>query len=106
MKKLGFRVESAIMVLVVMEVVAMVNDNNNVFQLCQDTRIQKSNGLTFDQISLLTINTTLETYSGYMVAFAGRKYAVRSPPTFVANSTCTVNGCLSCKRNPNLTLYI
>ncbi|XP_077231203.1 uncharacterized protein LOC143864203 [Tasmannia lanceolata] len=43
-----------------------------------------------DEISLLTINTTNfspATYGGYMVAFAGRKYAARSIPTFVANGT-------------------
>ncbi|GKU95761.1 hypothetical protein SLEP1_g9082 [Rubroshorea leprosula] len=32
----------------------------------------------------------LDSYGGYMVAFAGRKYAARSPPTFVANSTYPV----------------
>ncbi|XP_022729098.1 uncharacterized protein LOC111284607 [Durio zibethinus] len=47
-----------------------------------------------DEISLLTINTSSffpDTYGGYMVAFAGRKYAARSVPAFVANSTYTVN---------------
>ncbi|GKV31956.1 hypothetical protein SLEP1_g40605 [Rubroshorea leprosula] len=46
-----------------------------------------------DEISLLTINTSSfspDSYGGYMVAFAGRKYAARSPPAFVANSTYTV----------------
>ncbi|XP_057505898.1 uncharacterized protein LOC130789193 [Actinidia eriantha] len=46
-----------------------------------------------DEISLLTINTTNfspDSTGGYMVAFAGRKYAARSPPAFVANSTYTV----------------
>ncbi|KAK2655356.1 hypothetical protein Ddye_008408 [Dipteronia dyeriana] len=46
-----------------------------------------------DEISLLTINTSSffpDNYGGYMVAFAGRKYAARSPPAFVANSTYTV----------------
>nr|DAD28984.1 TPA_asm: hypothetical protein HUJ06_030452 [Nelumbo nucifera] len=46
-----------------------------------------------DEISLLTINTTSNFFpdsSGYMVAFAGRKYAARSPPAFVANSTYIV----------------
>lgn len=28
---------------------------------------------------------------GYMVAFAGRKYAARSPPIFVSNSSVTVS---------------
>ncbi|XP_054825790.1 uncharacterized protein LOC129323206 [Prosopis cineraria] len=45
-----------------------------------------------DEISLLTVNSssfTADSY-GYMVAFAGRKYAARSPPAFVANSTYTV----------------
>ncbi|CAN6465140.1 unnamed protein product [Victoria cruziana] len=43
-----------------------------------------------DEISLLTINTSSfspDVYGGYMVAFAGRKYAARSIPTFVANSS-------------------
>ncbi|GAB4857157.1 hypothetical protein Ancab_015067 [Ancistrocladus abbreviatus] len=43
-----------------------------------------------DEISLLTINTSSfspVSYGGYMVAFAGSKYAARSPPAFVANST-------------------
>ncbi|KAK0585460.1 hypothetical protein LWI29_028853 [Acer saccharum] len=46
-----------------------------------------------DEISLLTINTSSfspENFGGYMVAFAGRKYAARSLPAFVANSTYTV----------------
>ncbi|KAA8518445.1 hypothetical protein F0562_015919 [Nyssa sinensis] len=46
-----------------------------------------------DEISLLTINTSNfypDSYGGYMVAFAGRKYAARSPPAFVANSTYIV----------------
>ncbi|KAF3959765.1 hypothetical protein ACB098_08G090800 [Castanea mollissima] len=46
-----------------------------------------------DDISLLTINTSSfspDTYGGYMVAFAGRKYAARSLPAFVANSTYIV----------------
>ncbi|XP_011042566.1 PREDICTED: uncharacterized protein LOC105138225 [Populus euphratica] len=46
-----------------------------------------------DEISLLTINTSSfypENYGGYMVAFAGRKYAARSLPAFVANNTYTV----------------
>ncbi|ESW04499.1 hypothetical protein PHAVU_011G099900 [Phaseolus vulgaris] len=78
-----------------------------------------------DEISLLTINTSSffpDTYGGYMVAFAGRKYAARSPLAFVANSTYTVtsftlvlefqkgrlqnlywkrDGCSSCKGNSN-----
>ncbi|XP_030457950.1 uncharacterized protein LOC115678682 [Syzygium oleosum] len=46
-----------------------------------------------DEISLLTINTSSfspASSGGYMVAFAGRKYAARSLPAFVANSTYTV----------------
>jgi len=78
-----------------------------------------------DEISLLTINTTNfspDSYGGYMVAFAGRKYAARSTPAFVANSTYTVtsftlvlefqkgrlenlywkrDGCSSCSGNSN-----
>ncbi|RDY04824.1 hypothetical protein CR513_11402 [Mucuna pruriens] len=78
-----------------------------------------------DEISLLTINTSSffpDTYGGYMVAFAGRKYAARSPLAFVANSTYIVtsftlvlefqkgrlqnlywkrDGCASCKGKSN-----
>lgn len=46
-----------------------------------------------DEISLLTINTSNffpENIGGYMVAFAGRKHAARSFPSFVANSTYIV----------------
>lgn len=46
-----------------------------------------------DEISLLTINTSTfspDSYGGYMVAFAGQKYAARSPPAFVANGTYIV----------------
>ncbi|OVA07180.1 hypothetical protein BVC80_1289g101 [Macleaya cordata] len=46
-----------------------------------------------DEISLLTINTSdffPDQFGGYMVAFAGRKYAARSRPAFVANITYTV----------------
>ncbi|XP_072986494.1 uncharacterized protein [Typha latifolia] len=48
-----------------------------------------------DEISLLTINTTTGfnpvSAGGYMVAFAGRKYAARSRTTLVGNSTYTVS---------------
>lgn len=78
-----------------------------------------------DEISLLTINTSSfypDSYGGYMVAFAGRKYAARSFPAFVANSTYIVtsftlvlefqrgrlqnlywkrDGCASCSGNSN-----
>lgn len=46
-----------------------------------------------DEISLLTINTSNffpDSVGGYMVAFAGRKYAARSIPAFVANSSYIV----------------
>ncbi|XP_010907712.1 uncharacterized protein [Elaeis guineensis] len=46
-----------------------------------------------DEISLLTVNTTsypAVTNGGFMVAFAGRKYAARSLPAFVSNSSYTV----------------
>ncbi|KAF5750597.1 hypothetical protein HS088_TW03G00936 [Tripterygium wilfordii] len=46
-----------------------------------------------DEISLLTVNSSSfspDSYGGYMVAFAGRKYAARSIPAFVANTTYTV----------------
>ncbi|KAJ6834796.1 uncharacterized protein M6B38_332990 [Iris pallida] len=48
-----------------------------------------------DEISLLTINTTTNpkvTDGGFMVAFAGSKFAARSPPTFVGNSSYVVTG--------------
>lgn len=80
-----------------------------------------------DEISLLTINTSSffpDSYGGYMVAFAGRKYAARSPLSFVANSTYIVtsftlvlefqkgrlqnlywkrDGCSSCKGKSNFS---
>lgn len=46
-----------------------------------------------DEISLLTINTSNNpsvTSGGYMVAFAGKKYAARSLPAFIGNSTYVV----------------
>ncbi|KAL3814187.1 hypothetical protein ACJIZ3_015455 [Penstemon smallii] len=46
-----------------------------------------------DEISLLTINSSTFNPSrdgGYMVAFAGRQYAARSIPIFVADNTHTV----------------
>jgi len=65
-----------------------------------DTRLSLSSGsgaeLTVfrpkvDEISLLTINTfNPRKAGGYMVAFAGRQYAARSVPIFVADDTNTV----------------
>ncbi|XP_057494677.1 uncharacterized protein LOC130779846 [Actinidia eriantha] len=46
-----------------------------------------------DEISLLTINSTTFNPSmagGFMVAFAGRQYAARSVPVFVADNTHTI----------------
>ncbi|WOL08935.1 hypothetical protein Cni_G17688 [Canna indica] len=46
-----------------------------------------------DEISLLTINTSNNptvTNGGFMVAFAGRKYAARSLPVFIGNGTYVV----------------
>ncbi|KAG0473785.1 hypothetical protein HPP92_015136 [Vanilla planifolia] len=47
-----------------------------------------------DEISLLTINTTTSfapvTSGGFMVVFAGRKYAARSFPIFVGNTSYVV----------------
>ncbi|XP_065047366.1 uncharacterized protein LOC135678451 [Musa acuminata AAA Group] len=43
-----------------------------------------------DEISLLTVDTSANpavTSGGYMVAFAGRKYAARSVPVFVSDNT-------------------
>jgi len=45
--------------------------------------------LFFIVLGLLIVFLVQDTY-GYMVAFAGRKYAARSPPAFVANGTYTV----------------
>ncbi|WVZ60816.1 hypothetical protein U9M48_010790 [Paspalum notatum var. saurae] len=47
-----------------------------------------------DEISLLTVNSSSfdPSSAGYMVAFAGKKYAARSPPVFVGNSSYTVTG--------------
>lgn len=53
-----------------------------------------------DEISLLTVNGSSSSSAGfdpasaggYMVAFAGRKYAARSSPVFVSNSSYTVTG--------------
>ncbi|XP_021738503.1 uncharacterized protein LOC110704998 [Chenopodium quinoa] len=61
-----------------------------------DSRLQLANKAQLavfrprvDEISLLTVNSTSspETTGGYMVAFAGRQYAARSPPVFVADGT-------------------
>uniref|UniRef100_A0A0A9DZ87 Uncharacterized protein n=1 Tax=Arundo donax TaxID=35708 RepID=A0A0A9DZ87_ARUDO len=50
---------------------------------------------TVDEISLLTVNTTTgfnpASVGGYIVALAGRKYAARSVPIFVSNSSVTVS---------------
>ncbi|KAF2308296.1 hypothetical protein GH714_039919 [Hevea brasiliensis] len=81
---------------------AFFYNNNNSLQLSPcDSRLSlasRSSQISVfrpkvDEISLLTINTSSfipENYGGYMVAFAGRKYAARSLPAFVANSTYTV----------------
>ncbi|MED6185466.1 hypothetical protein PIB30_057299 [Stylosanthes scabra] len=74
--------------------------NGNVQLSPCDSRLSLSNSNSqisvfrpkVDEISLLSVNSssfTADTY-GYMVAFAGRKYAARSPPAFVANSSFTV----------------
>ncbi|KAL1811936.1 hypothetical protein ACET3Z_022001 [Daucus carota] len=47
-----------------------------------------------DEITLLSVNTSSfkpGTSGGHMVAFAGRQFAARSPPVFVADGTHTVN---------------
>ncbi|XP_057964473.1 uncharacterized protein LOC131155402 isoform X2 [Malania oleifera] len=46
-----------------------------------------------DEISVLTINGSTfnpSMYGGYVVAFAGRKYAARSMPVFVADNSHTI----------------
>lgn len=69
-----------------------------------DSRLTLTNGNALislfrpkvDEISLLTVNTSVSSSNfnpssnGYMVAFAGRKYAARSPPIFVADEQHTV----------------
>lgn len=42
------------------------------------------------QLAIICCFECKDNYGGYMVAFAGRKYAARSPPAFIANSTYTV----------------
>ncbi|VFQ86456.1 unnamed protein product [Cuscuta campestris] len=110
-----------------------VTRNNNAVQLSPcDSRLSLSGNAQIavfrpkvDEISLLTINTSNffpDSYGGYMVAFAGRKYAARSVPAFVANSSYIVtsftlvlefkkgrlqnlfwkrDGCTSCKHSSN-----
>ncbi|KAJ0982628.1 hypothetical protein J5N97_010883 [Dioscorea zingiberensis] len=86
--------------------VAIASGDSFVFNGTQlspcDSRLRLSSGAgallavfrpKVDEISLLTVNTSNSpsaTASGYMVAFAGRKYAARSPLTFVGNSSFTV----------------
>ncbi|MCL7041915.1 hypothetical protein MKW94_011178 [Papaver nudicaule] len=72
-------------------------NNNNSLQLSPcDSRLDLKNKNSrvavfrpkVDEISLLTINTSSfdpNSFGGYMVAFAGRKYAARSVPVFVAD---------------------
>ncbi|XP_074576326.1 uncharacterized protein LOC141832856 [Curcuma longa] len=66
-----------------------------------DSRLSLSSGTAqiavfrpkVDEISILTINTSNNpsaTNVGFMVAFAGRKYAARSIPIFIGNSTYAV----------------
>ncbi|KAL2463970.1 hypothetical protein Fot_51926 [Forsythia ovata] len=112
---------------------AFFSTNNSVQLSPCDHRLSLSNGNSqvavfrpkVDEISLLTINTSNffpDSVGGYMVAFAGRKYAARSIPAFVANGTYSVSsftlvfefkkgrlqnlywkrdGCTSCSGNSN-----
>nr|GMD89685.1 ALK tyrosine kinase receptor scd-2 like [Ipomoea batatas] len=112
-----------------------INDNkNNAVQLSPcDRRLSLNNAQLavfrpkVDEISLLTVNTSSffpDSVGGYMVAFAGRKYAARSPPAFVANGSYIVSsftlvfefkkgrlqnlywkrdGCASCKGSSSFT---
>ncbi|CAM8904330.1 unnamed protein product [Rhodiola kirilowii] len=131
------RVFMAILVLLMMMLTWRVDgaddDNNNVYDPCSDTTVQKSDGFTFglafaskdaffqnqvqlspcdvrlglsektaklavfrpkvDEISLLTVNSSSfnpADAGGYMVAFAGRKYAARSVPILVTDGTNTI----------------
>ncbi|XP_020571804.1 uncharacterized protein LOC110018733 [Phalaenopsis equestris] len=129
-----FSVAAAILALSTASILAEAGDKNNVFQPCEDAKIQRWDGFTFgiafsdrdsfffngtqlspcdsrlslankgaqlaafrpkvDEISLITINTTTSfapfTSGGFMVAFAGRKYAARSIPIFIGNSSYVV----------------
>lgn len=65
----------------------------------------------FTALSLKSLVLTYSSFTlsqasagGYMVAFAGRKYAARSPPVFVSNSSYTVTG-FTLVRPINLSLY-
>jgi hypothetical protein len=46
--------------------------------------------LSIPFLYIFSVGTFQENYGGYMVAFAGRKYAARSLPAFVANNTYSV----------------
>ncbi|KAK9699240.1 hypothetical protein RND81_08G162000 [Saponaria officinalis] len=69
--------------------------NNQSVQLSPcDKRLSLSGNSQFalfrpivDQISLLTLDSSSIRSGGYMVAFAGSKYAARSPPALVADGT-------------------
>ncbi|MCL7026355.1 hypothetical protein MKW94_014213 [Papaver nudicaule] len=124
---------SMVMKLMVIDAV----DTNDVYDPCLDTKVSKLDGFTFgiaislkesffstrrnlfrpkvDKISLLTINGSSyspATNGDYMVAFAGRKYTTRSPPSLITDKSHVItsftlqgtlqnlfwkrSGCVSC----------
>ncbi|XP_035823906.1 expp1 protein isoform X1 [Zea mays] len=92
-------------------------DTNGVYEPCSDGRIQRGDGFTFGVVfagynAFFSGNTQLSpcdrrlnlaasgqlavfrpkaSAGGFMVAFAGRKYAARSIPIFVSNTSVTVS---------------
>ncbi|XP_021824920.1 uncharacterized protein LOC110765977 isoform X2 [Prunus avium] len=92
----------AMLLMVMMVFVGDAADTNSVYDPCSDAKIRRLDGNNaqlavfrpkVDEMSLLTINSS--TFSpikagGYMVAFAGRKYAARSLPTLVADDSNTI----------------
>ncbi|KAG4164774.1 hypothetical protein ERO13_A13G037000v2 [Gossypium hirsutum] len=100
------------MMLMMMMIGSMADDTNDVYSPCDDAKVQKLDGFTFGvafskkeffsfenvQLSPCDSRLGLATKSaqlalkagGYMVAFAGRKYAARSLPIMVADDKNTI----------------
>ncbi|KAL6347973.1 hypothetical protein AAG906_037702 [Vitis piasezkii] len=92
--------------------VAEADDTNDVFDPCSDAKVKRFDGFTFGlafstkdsfffnqtqlspcdrRLSLSSTNSQLAiSNGGYMVAFAGRKYAARSTPVLVADGQHTI----------------
>ncbi|KAL4199990.1 hypothetical protein AMTRI_Chr03g147480 [Amborella trichopoda] len=134
MEKLGFlfKVQSAIAMIAVMAVVAMADDNNNVFQPCQDTHIQKSDGFTFGiafssrssffvngttQLSPCDRRLSLSTNNAQLAIFRPKVDQISLLTINTTNFAPVLefkkgtlqnlywkrDGCKSCKGNPNFT---